>query len=323
MDQKFQNILNLIERNNILSPEEKQFALNDLKELNKELEITSFKLERTEKVKKTTAILLEETIEELEQKRKAVEEQTKIIHAENERKTKELEEARKLQLAMLPKELPKLPKLDIAVHMQTATEVGGDYYDFSTKEDNSLNICLGDATGHGLKAGTLVSMMKSLFVSESVRLDIAKFFVSANETLKKMSLSQMMMAFAMINIHGDKIRIANAGIPPVYIYRKNKNFVEEINLTGLPIGAMRNSKYEVYENEINHGDVILMMSDGMPELQNHANEMYGYDRLKRVFAENAEKNSNDIISALKAESLVWSGEKEPDDDLTFVVIKIK
>ncbi len=47
--------------------------------------------------------------------------------------------------------------------MKTATEVGGDYYDFSTKKDGSLNVCLGDATGHGMKAGTLVSMMKSIF----------------------------------------------------------------------------------------------------------------------------------------------------------------
>ncbi|MDZ7763835.1 MAG: hypothetical protein U5K00_05345 [Melioribacteraceae bacterium] len=152
MNQKLQNILNLIERNNNLSSDEKQSALNDLKDVNKELEITSFKLERTEKVKKTTAILLEETIEELEQKRKAVEVQTKIIQVENDRKTQELEEARKLQLAMLPKELPRFSKLDIAVYMQTATEVGGDYYDFSTKDDGSLNVCLGECNRTWIKS---------------------------------------------------------------------------------------------------------------------------------------------------------------------------
>ncbi len=251
------------------------------------------------------------------------EEQNKIIQAENDRKSLELEEARKLQFAMLPKQLPKLSKLDIAVYMRTATEVGGDYYDFSTKDNGSLNICIGDATGHGLKAGTLVSMMKSLFIADSVRLDIKDFFDSSNETLKKMSLSKMMIAFAMINIYGREIKISNAGIPPVFIYRKEKNLLEEINLHGLPIGAMRNTKYEVYSSEVNIGDTLLLLSDGLPELKNIYNEMYGYERLKEVFIKNVRKNSDEIISALENESRIWRGEREQDDDITFVVIKIK
>lgn len=251
------------------------------------------------------------------------EEQNKIIQAENERKSRELEEARELQLAMLPKELPKLSKLDVAVYMRTATEVGGDYYDFSTKENGSLNICLGDATGHGLKAGTLVSIMKSLFIADSVRLDIKQFFTSSNETLKKMSLSKMMIAFAMINIYGDEIKISNAGIPPVLIYRKEKNFVEEVNVHGLPIGAMRNVNYEVYTGEVNSGDTILLFSDGLPELQNINNEMYGYNRLKEIFVKNGNKNPDEIISVLENESRIWRGEREQEDDITFVVIKVK
>ncbi|MCB0284860.1 MAG: hypothetical protein KDF60_19935, partial [Calditrichaeota bacterium] len=86
---------------------------------------------------------------------KAAEAQSKVIQAENERKSKELEEARKLQLSMLPKELPKLPHLDIAVYMQTATEVGGDYYDFHVGLDGTLTVVIGDATGHGMQAGTM------------------------------------------------------------------------------------------------------------------------------------------------------------------------
>jgi hypothetical protein len=249
--------------------------------------------------------------------------QKKIIQAENERKSMELEEARKLQLAMLPKELPKLSKLDISVHMQTATEVGGDYYDFSFKDNGSLNICIGDATGHGLKAGTVVSIMKSLFIADSVRLDIKKFFTSSNETLKKMSLDRMMIAFAMVNIWGQQIKIANAGIPPVFIYRKENKYVEEIALHGLPIGAMRNTEYRIYSTELNEGDTILLLSDGLPELQNKDNEMYGYERLKKIFTENGNKNSGEIISVLKEECNNWKENREQNDDITFIVIKAK
>ena len=78
--------------------------------------------------------------------------------AENSRKSQELEEARKLQLALLPEKLPDLPNLQIAVYMKTATEVGGDYYDFYISADGTLNVAMGDATGHGMQAGTVVTL---------------------------------------------------------------------------------------------------------------------------------------------------------------------
>jgi len=205
-------------------------------------------------------------IRDAEHRAEAAELQGRAIQAENDRKSKELEEARQLQLSMLPKELPQLPNLDIAVYMKTATEVGGDYYDFSLKGDGSLNICLGDATGHGMKAGTLVSMMKSLFIANSIDKNISEFISSSNEALKKSKLKKMMMAFAMISITGNIIEIANAGIPPVFIYRKEKDEIEEISVNGLPLGAMYNSKYEIYKGDLSKGDVILLLSDGFPEL---------------------------------------------------------
>jgi len=243
--------------------------------------------------------------------------------AENERKTKELEEARKLQLSMLPKDVPQTPNLDIAFYMKTATEVGGDYYDFSTKDDGSLNICVGDATGHGMKAGTIVSMMKSLFTANSINKSLEEFFATSNNAIKNSKLNRMMIAFAMLNINSNKLKIANAGIPPVYIYRKSEKDVEEIKVNGMPIGAMKNSRYEIYENELGSGDTLLMLSDGFPELKNKKGEQYGYRRVKEEFNSAAEKNTHEIIEYLKNSASKWANGTEPDDDVTFVVIKVK
>lgn len=82
MNRHLQNILEIIQQDNQLSDDQKNTLLASLKEAGKEFEITAFKLERTEKVKRTTAILLEETIEELEQKRKAVEAQNRELEIE-------------------------------------------------------------------------------------------------------------------------------------------------------------------------------------------------------------------------------------------------
>ncbi len=82
MNQHLQNIINFLNQNNQLTAEEKDSIIQSLKNADKELEIAAFKLDRTEKVKRTTGILLEETIAELEQKRKAVEEQNRELEIE-------------------------------------------------------------------------------------------------------------------------------------------------------------------------------------------------------------------------------------------------
>lgn len=97
MNQHLQNILNTIQQDENLSPEQKDAIAKSLKEADKELEITSFKLDRTEKVKRTTAILLEETIEELEQKRKAIEETNTALQ-------KSLEELKAAQQQLIQSE---------------------------------------------------------------------------------------------------------------------------------------------------------------------------------------------------------------------------
>src|SRR6187431_1886045 len=97
MNQHLQNILNVIQQDENLTAEQKNAISKSLKDADKELEITAFKLDRTEKVKRTTAILLEETIEELEQKRKAIEETNAAL-------TKSLEELKAAQAQLIQSE---------------------------------------------------------------------------------------------------------------------------------------------------------------------------------------------------------------------------
>ena len=116
----------------------------------------------------------------IEQERKAKDEELawKLLEADNERKTKELEEARKLQLSMLPSKVPSIKNIEIAAFMKPATEVGGDYYDFKYNHNGTLTVAVGDATGHGMKAGTMVATIKGLFSAEPAETDIIPFFSS-------------------------------------------------------------------------------------------------------------------------------------------------
>ncbi len=236
---------------------------------------------------------------------------------------KELDEARQLQLSMLPKKLPTNNDLEIDVYMATATEVGGDYYDFSTRGNGSLNIAIGDATGHGMKAGIMVSIMKTLFNSHSLHMDLLEFFNRSNKTIKDLNLGRMLMAFAMLNYQKNKIQFVNAGMPSLFIYKKSEGKVYEYVNQSMPLGSIAKFDFTIEEFDVNSGDVVLLLSDGLPELFNPLNEMFGYKKIETILQEHSNETSESIIGHLKAEAAGWMGEQDADDDITFVVIKIK
>ncbi|MBN1639055.1 MAG: SpoIIE family protein phosphatase [Ignavibacteriales bacterium] len=262
-------------------------------------------------------------LREAELKQQAAEAQARAIQLENERKTLELEEARKLQLSMLPQKIPTLPNLEIAVYMKTATEVGGDYYDFSIAKDGTLTIAIGDATGHGLKAGTMVSVMKGLFCSDADDLDIQKFFTKSTTTIKKMQLWNLYMALSLMKIKDSECEISSAGMPPIYFYNSENNKINEISLKGMPLGAFNDFEYKIEKIKLSSGDKILLLTDGFPELFNKENKIFGYENISKVFSEFANAEPDEIIQRFMEKANLWSDGNPPNDDITFIVIKIK
>lgn len=245
------------------------------------------------------------------------------LEAENTRKTQELEEARQLQLSMLPKCIDEIPGLDICFHMQTATEVGGDYYDYHLADDGTLTIAIGDATGHGMKAGTMVSVIKSLFIAEASQTDILSFFKKCTQTIKQMRLGNLYMAMMLIKIKDHKMTASSAGIPPIYIYRSETKSVEEIVIKGMPLGGPASFPYKQRETNLAPGDTVLLMSDGFAELFNDKDEMLDYPRVKEIFKEAAERSADEIVAHLFKAGERWSNGRPQDDDITFVVLKVK
>jgi ligand-binding sensor domain-containing protein/serine phosphatase RsbU (regulator of sigma subunit) len=262
-------------------------------------------------------------IREAELRAQAAEARERAVQAENERKTLELDEARKLQLSMLPKNLPQVPNLEIAVHMQTAAEVGGDYYDFYVDEKDRLTVVIGDATGHGLKAGTMVSVIKSLFVANVSHSNIQSFFADCTKTIKKLQLGNLYMALTLLKIENSELVFSSAGMPPIYVFRKKTNQVEEITIKGMPLGAFDDFVYYDKRVKLNQGDTIFLLSDGLPELFNEEKEMFDYFRIKDSFEKVAHKSPQSIIDHFVQVSDEWKQGGSLNDDMTFVVLKIK
>lgn len=258
---------------------------------------------------------------EQERARKEQELQQRLMSVEYERKSVELEDARRFQLSMLPKEVPHHERYDVAVYTRTATEVGGDYYDFHLEGD-VLSVTIGDATGHGAKAGTMVTIVKTLFSAYHGATGPASFLHDAADKIKRMELGRMAMALSVGRIEPRSLTLSSAGMPPVLLHRAAAAMVEEVALHATPLGTLGNA-YDDRTVALEPGDTILFLTDGFPELMNDAGLQLGYCAALDAFATAAQApTAAAVIEALAASAADWHGEAAPNDDVTFVVVRM-
>jgi serine phosphatase RsbU (regulator of sigma subunit) len=259
----------------------------------------------------------------LEQEKTAnnLELERRILDIENDRKTKELESAKELQLSLLPQDLPAVENLDVSCYMETAAEVGGDYYDFFRSDNNVLTTVLGDATGHGLKAGNMVIVTKGLLNLFHDHEEIDEILKQSNHAIKKMNLKLLTMCLAVLRIKNNKVQYSSAGMPPLLVYREKTNSVEQVILKAMPLGAFFDFPYRKTEFELFKGDVLLMVSDGLTDLFNNDKDILGIERISEFLKSSAGKSAKKIIDDVWTNSKVWSGNSPIHDDLTIVALK--
>jgi len=246
----------------------------------------------------------------------------KYIEIDNLRKQHEMDEARKIQLSMLPAKLPIYDGLDIATYMSTATEVGGDYYDFYLDKNNYLNFVIADATGHGLQAGTMVTVAKTLFIISKNNDDYLSLLNKMSGIIKQLNLFKLYLCLALFKIKNNILEFTSAGMPPIYWYQSKNNFVEKITLKGSPLGFLTNFPYEIMKIELHKGDVLLISSDGLTELFNEENEMLSEESITSTLQKNGNDSAEIIISKFKSIIKLWCGKIEPKDDISIIVIRV-
>ncbi|MGA8809829.1 MAG: SpoIIE family protein phosphatase, partial [Thermoanaerobaculia bacterium] len=267
--------------------------------------------------------LQQQTIVEQERTRKEQEIQQRILELEYDRKSLDLEEARRFQLSMLPKSVPAHDRFDVAVFTLTAAEVGGDYYDFHVAPNGVLTATVGDATGHGAKAGTMVTVVKALFSGYTPEVMPAQFLRDAAEKVKRMDLGRMAMALLLARFDRNRLTVASAGMLPGYVHRARNGKIEEVARGATPLGTL-GADYHDVSIDLNAGDTVLFMTDGFPELQNATGQQLGYAAAIDEFIAAANgATADDVIASLAAAAKRWNGERPPNDDVTFVVVRAK
>ena len=244
----------------------------------------------------------------------------KFAKIEETRKTKELEAAKKMQIGFLPKILPTSNDIEIATFIRSSTEVGGDYYDFIVQPDKTILSICGDATGHGVASGMMVSVTKASLISIT-ETKINLILKKLNQVIRKIDLGTLRMSLNIIEIKDDKIRMTSAAMPPIFLYKAATKNVEEILQTNLPLGGLGNEDFDLIERDFESGDVVIQLSDGLPEAPNPAGEMYDYDRVKDHLEAVGSKSADEIKNSFILEADKWLDGLHNPDDITFVIIK--
>ena len=220
------------------------------------------------------------------------------LQRENQRKSQELEEARQLQMAMLPEQLPVVPGFQLAAYLETATEVGGDYYDFERRADGSLILAVGDATGHGLKAGAMVVAVKGLFKLLAHSGSLNSLMTAISDSLRKMGFGQTHMALTLARLQGSQLEVAHAGMPLTLVYRAAEHQVVPLQPGGFPLGALSRCSWTTVSVELKPEDAVLFLSDGLPERFDPDNTMFGWKQTQNCLLRLAREDAETIVAGM-------------------------
>jgi len=241
-----------------------------------------------------------------------------------ERLQQELEDARQMQLSLLPDKAPSVEGFDIAGAYRQAREVGGDFFDYLSLKDGKIGIAIADVSGKGLK-GAMNAVLANGMLHEVAKnqLSCGKILSELNADLCSRMEKHMFTSLVLATIDQDTgtLHWANAAQPFPIV--KQAELVFEFEREGqLPLGMVQNIAYNDWRLELQSGDIVIFYTDGIIEAQNEAEEMYGTERLKLVITRmNTTMKAQQIIKTIWHDVSDFVGSTEQYDDMTVVVVK--
>jgi serine phosphatase RsbU (regulator of sigma subunit) len=237
----------------------------------------------------------------------------------------EVASAATLQRNLLRPEHIQLPGVRGLSTLLTSSEVGGDFYDYYCIDDRWVVMLVGDVSGHGVAAGTMVSAAKAgvnLLESDKEKEPHIILARLSDTILKTARQSLLMTMFAVcLDTRTGELKYANAGHQFAYIYRAITGCLEVLELGGLPLGRDEGIVYEQGLTEMDVGDRLFLYTDGIVEEENVLGECFGYDRLEELLALYAESGAETLRDRLLESLVSHVGHSDFGDDVTIFYIE--
>jgi serine phosphatase RsbU (regulator of sigma subunit)/anti-sigma regulatory factor (Ser/Thr protein kinase) len=263
---------------------------------------------------------VERTSKDLEASNQELEVANKELETFYHSVEQELRMARRIQHALLPKDLPELEGWQITYHYQPAREVGGDFYDFLRLEDGRVGLVIGDVSGKGMAAALVMANTLSVLRAIARRGDVTpgQVLQQANELMcSYMPPSTFVTCFyGVLDPESGHFRYANAGHDPPH--KRHERQVDELRARGMPLGLMPGMEYEEEETSLVTGDDLLFYSDGLVEAHDPKGEMFGFPRLQGLMEAHPSTDSP-LVGFLLSELSRFTGKNwYQEDDITLV-----
>jgi phosphoserine phosphatase RsbU/P len=247
------------------------------------------------------------------------------IARQEKRLEQDLALARELQFRLLPQKMPVFRHAEVASRFAPARQIGGDLYDFLKYGGQGVTgIAVGDVSGKGAPAAIYAALVSGIARS------LANEEPSAAGMLEAINLSlserpiegqYVSMIYAIWDDNQQLLQIANSGLPrPLHCHRGK---LEEIPVTGLPIGLFPNATYDELNLRGRKGDVFLFLSDGILDATSSQGEMFGRHRLEEVAKTNAHRSAEELVDAIFRAVSSHAEGVEAFDDQTIVALKVK
>jgi phosphoserine phosphatase RsbU/P len=237
---------------------------------------------------------------------------------------RELELARTIQMSILPREVPKIEGLDIAVRYIPMTSVAGDFYDFIPVDGKRFGALVADVSGHGVPAALVASMLKIALGAQAPNAsDPAKVLTGLNEALcGKFDTHFVTAAYLWVDMEAGTVDYAGAGHPPLLF--GGARGTRTVQKNGLFLGMFPKAKYAAVRETLGDGERILAYTDGIPEAKNAAAEEFGGGRLLGLLEAVPAATSDEFADRVLGDVTRWAGRPEAeghDDDITLLVIR--
>lgn len=247
-----------------------------------------------------------------------------LIERDRERQAlaREMELAHQIQLSLLPDGVPQRPGWRFAAWAESCDQTGGDYYDFLIKP-GSLDVVVGDVSGHGLGAAMLMStaraFLRALHLQDRT---LAETVTSLNRLLEQDMAEDAFMSMTVCRVDdGGACSYVAAGHEPPMIWRAAKKAFDQLDSTGLPLGMMDDATYDemCMVEPLKRGDLMLLLTDGIFEAQRPGDEPWGIERMQAVIRANAGKGAKAVCDAIVAGAQAHLQGADPHDDMTLIV----
>jgi serine phosphatase RsbU (regulator of sigma subunit) len=262
-----------------------------------------------------------------------------ILRAESraslDRMERELAEARRQQLRMVPHEFPVPSEgMPAEVHavMHPAREVGGDLYDAFEAAPGVLCVALGDVSGKGMPAALFMARTRSLLRAATLQYvaiagevpSPAQVTAVINDELCKDNPDTMFVTlfFALLDLRTGLLRFVNAGHVHPYLLGADGSVAIVERTSGPPLGVSPFARHVEFDLALAPGDGLIVISDGLPEMINAAGDFYSLERLEDDFRELADAAPMALIARLVERVMNFSQSVPQADDVTALVLRL-